>query len=88
VRVARVVAAVRRARATPSRSASCIVSRAATRRGCARLARLGLHVTASLAPREYREHERVSTTVVNAYVGLLMTEHVSTLPRSFAAACA
>jgi N-methylhydantoinase A len=34
------------------------------------LARLGLHVTAShRLLREYREYERVSTTVVNAYVG-------------------
>jgi N-methylhydantoinase A len=44
------------------------------------LARSGLHVTASHAIlREYREYERVSTTVVNAYVGPIMTRHLRTL---------
>src|SRR5262249_37806659 len=45
------------------------------------LARLGLHVTAShRLLREYREYERVATTVVNAYVAPLMTPHVRGLP--------
>ncbi len=40
----------------------------------------GLHVTAShRLLREYREYERVATTVVNAYVGPLMAEHLGRL---------
>ena len=44
------------------------------------LRRLGLHVTLSHELlREYREYERVSTTVVNAYVGPLMAAHLGRL---------
>jgi N-methylhydantoinase A len=40
----------------------------------------GLHVTAShRLLREYREYERLATTVVNAYVGPLMTAHLGRL---------
>jgi N-methylhydantoinase A len=40
----------------------------------------GLHVTAShRLLREYREYERLATTVVNAYVGPLMTAHLRRL---------
>jgi len=82
--IARVVAAVRRARADAV--AICLLHAYLEPRHEARLmralARLGIHVTAShRLLREYREYERVSTTVVNAYVGPLMTEHVSTLAK-------
>jgi len=44
------------------------------------LARLGLHLTLSHELlREYREYERVATTVVNAYVGPVMTRHLTSL---------
>jgi N-methylhydantoinase A len=47
------------------------------------LARDGLHVTAShRLLREYREYERVATTVVNAYVGPLMAQHLGHLQRA------
>lgn len=43
---------------------------------------LGLHVTAShQLLREYREYERVATTVVNAYVGPPMAGHLRALSR-------
>jgi N-methylhydantoinase A len=78
----RVVAAVRRAR--PQAVAICLLHAYLDPRHEARLLRalppLGLHVTAShRLLREYREYERVSTTVVNAYVGPLMTRHVRRL---------
>lgn len=44
------------------------------------LAGEGLHLTLShRLLREYREYERVSTTVVNAYVGPVMTKHLRAL---------
>jgi N-methylhydantoinase A len=44
------------------------------------LARRGLHVTLShRLLREYREYERVATTVVNAYVGPVMSRHLRAL---------
>src|SRR5262249_2938568 len=44
------------------------------------LHRSGLHVTAShRLLREYREYERLATTVVNAYVGPLMAAHLRRL---------
>jgi N-methylhydantoinase A len=49
------------------------------------LARRGLHVTLShRLLREYREYERVATTVVNAYVGPLMGRHLGALATSVA----
>jgi N-methylhydantoinase A len=82
--IRRIVAAVRRSRAAAV--AICLLHAYLAPRHEARLLRalagLGLHVTAShRLLREYREYERVSTTVVNAYVGPLMTAHVSTLAR-------
>jgi N-methylhydantoinase A len=78
----RVAAAVRRAR--PEAVALCLLHSYVQPRHEARLlralARSGAHVTAShRLLREYREYERVSTTVVNAYVGPLMTAHVNAL---------
>jgi N-methylhydantoinase A len=80
--VRRVVAAIRRSGARAV--AICFLHAYLDPRHERRLARalrgLGLHVTAShRLLREYREYERVSTTVVNAYVGPLMTAHVRTL---------
>jgi N-methylhydantoinase A len=80
--VRRIVRAVRRARA--GAVAICLLHAYLNPRHEARLlralARLGLHVTAShRLLREYREYERVSTTVVNAYVGPLMTVHLERL---------
>src|SRR6185503_15863884 len=80
--IRRVVAAVRRSQARAV--AVCLLHSYLEPRHEARLARalagLGLHVTVShRLLREYREYERVSTTVVNAYVGPLMTAHVGTL---------
>ncbi len=77
--LARLVRAVRRTRA--GAVAICLLHAYLNPRHEARLLRalrpLGLHVTAShRLLREYREYERVSTTVVNAYVGPLMTAHV------------
>jgi len=47
------------------------------------LARAGLHVTLShRLVREYREYERVSTAVVNAYVGPVMADHLRSLAPS------
>src|SRR6185436_16188716 len=47
------------------------------------LARAGMHVTLSHAlVREYREYERVSTAVVNAYVGPVMAGHLRSLEPS------
>ena len=80
--VRRIVTAVRRAR--PEAVAICLLHAYLDPRHEVRLARalagLGLHVTAShrLLP-EYREYERTSTTVVNAYVGPRMTAHVRAL---------
>jgi N-methylhydantoinase A/oxoprolinase/acetone carboxylase beta subunit len=49
----------------------------------AALAGLGAHVTLShVLQREYREYERTSTAVVNAYVGPLMAEHLGRLARA------
>ncbi len=46
------------------------------------LGRRGLHVTLSHELlREYREYERVATTVVNAYVGPVMAKHLGALGR-------
>jgi N-methylhydantoinase A len=80
--VRRIVRAVRRTRA--GAVAICLLHAYLSPRHEARLARalagLDLHVTAShRLLREYREYERVSTTVVNAYVGPLMTAHVRRL---------
>src|SRR5207247_1722781 len=62
----------------------CLLHAYATPRHERRLGRAlagrGLHVTLShRLLREYREYERVSTTVVNAYVGPVMARHVRTL---------
>jgi len=80
--IRRIVAAVKRARAQSV--AICLLHAYLRPRHEAMLARalapLGLHVTVShRLLREYREYERVATSVVNAYVGPLMTEHVGTL---------
>jgi N-methylhydantoinase A len=77
--VRRAVAAV--ARAGTRAVAVCLLHAYAnpvheTRLGRA-LAGRGLHVTLShRLLREYREYERVATTVVNAYVGPLMDDHL------------
>src|SRR5262245_39847364 len=79
-------AAVRRAiaaaaRARPQAVAVCLLHAYANalheRRLGRALASLGVHVTLShrLLP-EYREYERTSTTVVNAYVAPLMSRHL------------
>jgi N-methylhydantoinase A len=80
--VRRVVAAVRRARVHAV--AVCLLhgyARPEHERMLGRALRvLGIHVTlAHELQREYREYERVSTTVVNAYVGPLMARHLSRL---------
>jgi N-methylhydantoinase A len=80
--VQRIVRAVRRSRATAV--AVCLLHSYAApgheRRLGRALAARGLHVTLShrLLP-EYREYERLSTTVVNAYVGPVMTRHLRAL---------
>ncbi len=78
----RIAAAVRRRRAQAV--AICLLHSYRNPVHEARLARAfegaGLHVTVShRLLREYREYERVATTVVNAYVGPLMTAHVGRL---------
>jgi N-methylhydantoinase A len=80
--VARAVAAVTRSRA-PAVAVCLLHSYAApaheVRLGRA-LARRGLHVTLShRLLREYREYERVATTVVNAYVAPMMARHLRAL---------
>jgi N-methylhydantoinase A len=78
-------AAIRRAvEARPDAVAVCLLHSYATpaheRRIGRALARRGFHVTLShRVLREYREYERVSTTVVNAYVGPVMARHLRTL---------
>jgi len=83
---ARAVAAALRGvtRARPDAIAVCLLHSYAVpaheRRLGRALAPRGLHVTLShRLLREYREYERVSTTVVNAYVGPVMTRHLGTL---------
>jgi N-methylhydantoinase A len=83
--VRRAVAAVRRRRADAV--AVCLLHAYAQPRHERLLGRalrsLGLHVTLSHELlREYREYERVSTTVVNAYVGPLMATHLGRLARA------
>ncbi len=83
--VQRAVATVRRSRAQAV--AICLLHSYARpdheRRLERALAGAGLHVTAShRLLREYREYERVATTVVNAYVGPLMAEHLGHLRRA------
>lgn len=83
--VKRAVVQVRRSRAQAV--AICLLHSYARpdheRRLAGALAREGLHVTAShRLLREYREYERVATTVVNAYVGPLMAEHLGRLQRA------
>jgi N-methylhydantoinase A len=79
------VAAVRRSRARAV--AVCLLhgyARPAHERILGRaLAALGIHVTlAHELLREYREYERTSTAVVNAYVGPLMEGHLARLASS------
>jgi N-methylhydantoinase A len=83
--VARAVAAARGRRAQAV--AVCLLhswARPAHERRLGRaLARAGLHITLSHAlVREYREYERVSTAVVNAYVGPVMGGHLRSLAPS------
>src|SRR5262249_36538517 len=80
--VQRAVAAVRRCRAEAV--AICLLHSYVNPVHEARLLRAlrgsGLHVTASYRLlREYREYERMATTVVNAYVGPLMAAHLRRL---------
>ncbi len=80
--VRRAVAAVRRLR--PEAVAICLLHSYRTPTHETRLARAlgarGVHVTVShRLLREYREYERLATTVVNAYVGPLMAAHVGRL---------
>jgi N-methylhydantoinase A len=80
--IARVVAAV--ARTGAPAVAVCLLHSYATPVHEARLGRAlggrGLHVTVShRLLREYREYERVATTVVNAYVAPAMVHHVRAL---------
>ena len=80
--IARAVAAARRGRARAV--AVCFLhswARPDHERMIGRaLARAGLHVTLShRLVREYREYERVSTAVVNAYVGPVMAGHLRSL---------
>src|SRR5262249_59855327 len=83
--VQRAVAAVRRCRAEAV--AICLLHSYVNPVHEARLLRAlrgsGLHVTASYRLlREYREYERMATTVVNAYVGPLMAAHLGRLATS------
>jgi len=83
--VARAVAAVVRSRVEAV--AVCLlhsyVAPGHERRLGRALAGRGLHVTLShRLLREYREYERVATTVVNAYVGPLMAGHLRGLARA------
>ena len=80
--VRRAAAAVRRLR--PQAVAICLLHSYRNPVHESRLARAlahsGVHVTVShRLLREYREYERVATTVVNAYVGPLMTAHLQRL---------
>src|SRR5262249_39080854 len=80
--VTRAVAEVRRRRAEAV--AICLLHSYQSPAHEVRLARAlhrsGLHVTAShRLLREYREYERLATTVVNAYVGPLMAAHLRRL---------
>jgi N-methylhydantoinase A len=83
--VRRAVATVRRLRADAV--AICLLHSYRSPAHEARLERAlrstGAHVTAShRLVREYREYERLSTTVVNAYVGPLMTTHLGRLEKA------